>query len=468
MTTPGALGLARVTIAASGRRVDVTLPEHVPVAELLPSLARHAGADLADAGEAHGGWVLRRSTGEEVAGGLSLAAQRVQDGEVLHLVPWRAEWPEPDYDDLVEAIARGVRRHGAAWSRAATRHNALAVTCLVLTAGLADVIRSLSEPGQPGLAALVVAAVLALAAVVLSRVVSDAVAGAVVAACALPYAFVGALVMPARAAAGPHGLAAPHLLLGSVTLVLFGLVGYVGVGALARIFVAAIYVGVLGMLAAALGYASSLSADDIAAVTVTASVGSTPALPLLAARLGRLPFPVLPQRPEELLQDRPGPPWADVFAAAARTGEVLTGLLWGTAAWSAVTVGILVSTRQAAAWALACVVTAAVLVRARLYPTSRQRVPILAGGVLAAMIVLGFSLVRLPPDLLPVHLAALVVAAGAVLAAGLVSSVRPPTPFAGRVTDIADALLVAAFVPLVCAVVGVYGYVQGLLAAVGG
>ena len=34
---PGA-GLARITLAAPRRRVDVALPEQVPVAELLPSL----------------------------------------------------------------------------------------------------------------------------------------------------------------------------------------------------------------------------------------------------------------------------------------------------------------------------------------------------------------------------------------------------------------------------------------------
>ena len=44
------IGLARVTISAPSRRIDVALPEHVPLAELLPEVLRHAGEGLADDG----------------------------------------------------------------------------------------------------------------------------------------------------------------------------------------------------------------------------------------------------------------------------------------------------------------------------------------------------------------------------------------------------------------------------------
>ncbi|MFD0822673.1 EsaB/YukD family protein, partial [Micromonospora zhanjiangensis] len=35
------IGLAKVTISAPERRVDVALPEHLPLAELLPEVLRH-------------------------------------------------------------------------------------------------------------------------------------------------------------------------------------------------------------------------------------------------------------------------------------------------------------------------------------------------------------------------------------------------------------------------------------------
>src|SRR5256714_14924149 len=63
MPVTTATGLARVTVHTPQRRLDVALPEHTPLAELLPDLLRHAGEGLPDAGQAHGGWVLRRGGG---------------------------------------------------------------------------------------------------------------------------------------------------------------------------------------------------------------------------------------------------------------------------------------------------------------------------------------------------------------------------------------------------------------------
>jgi type VII secretion integral membrane protein EccD len=458
-------GLARVTIAAPARRVDLTLPEHVAVAELLPSILRHAGEDLADRGEKHGGWVLRRGTGEVLTTGQTLAAQRVQDGEVLHLSPQRLEWPEPDYDDLVEAIARGSRRSARHWSPAATRRTGLTIAVAVLLIGVVDLVGPHDQPALVGGAALLLAAALVLTGVALSRALADANAGGIIAAGALPYAFVGGVVVVATP--GDGALAAPHLLVGSLALALFGLIGYVGVAALEWVFVAATTVGLLGALAALLGR-TALSTVGIAAVTVTVAVGSLPALPLLAARLGRLPFPVLPQRPEEALAEPPRIPLTDVFAAAARTGEVLTGLLWGVGGSAVVAVVILIHSGQIPALILAGVVTAALLLRSRLHPTARQRVALLASGVVAAVAATGTTIAAQPEQLLPVRLVAVVLVAGAVAAAGLVYSTRSPTPFAGRLADIADAVIIAALIPFACAVVGLYERVRAALSTIGG
>ena len=94
-------GLARVTISAPHRRVDVALPEQTPLVELLPEVLRHAGEGLADSGEEHGGWVLRRADGDVLATARPLAVQGVRDGEVLHLVPAQAQWPQLEYDDVL-------------------------------------------------------------------------------------------------------------------------------------------------------------------------------------------------------------------------------------------------------------------------------------------------------------------------------------------------------------------------------
>jgi len=51
-----ASGLVRVTVASGTRRVDLVLPGAVPVAELVPELARSVG--LLDATTVYGGYRL--------------------------------------------------------------------------------------------------------------------------------------------------------------------------------------------------------------------------------------------------------------------------------------------------------------------------------------------------------------------------------------------------------------------------
>jgi type VII secretion integral membrane protein EccD len=467
VTFPGTLGLARVTIAAPHRRVDVTLPEHVPLAELLPSVLRHAGDGLADEGESHGGWVLRRSTGEPLATGLNLHAQQVRDGEVLYLAPGLAQWPEPDYDDLVEAIARGSRRHGRVWSRAATRVTGLTATCAVLSVGLLDLLLTRDSPGLAGGLGLGIAVILTLAGVTLARAAGDAEAGAVVAGCGLPYAFLGGLLVTVPEGEGVDGLGISQLLPASTALVLFSALGYVGVAAMVRLFAAGIVTGLLGVLAAAVGH-TGLDPAAVAAVTVTVAIGFMPAFAMLAARLGKLPFPVLPQRAEEMLEDRREPAWADVFAAVARTGEVLTGLLWGATAVAFICVVALLLNSSAAAIALAVTVTAALLLRARLYPLARQRVPLAAGGILSLIGTLVVASVAMSASTRITALAGVLMVGAVVLAAALVYSTRAPTPVMGRLGDIADALSIAALIPITCAVTGFYSFIQGTLALMGG
>ena len=125
-------GLAKVIVATPKRRLELALPEHLPVAALLPTLLRQGGDDLADDGADTGGWLLRRADGVPLEPARTLSAQVVRDGEVLHLMPRRVQWPELEYDDIVDAIATGARRGGPPWTRAATRATGLAVTALTL------------------------------------------------------------------------------------------------------------------------------------------------------------------------------------------------------------------------------------------------------------------------------------------------------------------------------------------------
>jgi type VII secretion integral membrane protein EccD len=463
-------GLARVTISAPRRRVDVALPEQVPLAELLPDVLRHAGEGLPDDGERHGGWVLRRTDGAVLATAQALLPQGVRDGEVLHLVPARAHWPEWEYDDVVEAIADGVRRRGGAWSPAATRVAGLAGAGVPLAVGLLALLAGGPTAGSGWVVASAVALLLTVAGTVASRANGDGAAGATLGGYALPYAFVaGALEVGSGDPVGPLGpvrwVGAPELLAGSVALLLVALTGLLTVASRLRVFVAGVTVGLLGA-GAALG-ALLLTPAGTAAVVLSALVFALGAIPLLAIRLGKLPLPpiTLPATASAAEPERPGdlPDRGRVHAAVTRTEEMLTGMLLGHALLAVGAAVVLGVAGGAAGPVLVAVVSAVLLLRSRLFVALRHRVPTVLAG-LAGYAVLGAVLVDRADDTGRLALVLGGAALGLVtVAAGTGYARRPVSPYLGRVADLVDTALVVAVVPVACAVLDLYDRARGLL-----
>ncbi|WP_328463070.1 type VII secretion integral membrane protein EccD [Actinoplanes sp. NBC_00393] len=452
------VGLARVTISAPQRRLDVALPEYVPLADLLPELLKQAGAGLADEGEKHGGWVLRRADGVTLSTGQGLHPQGVRDGEVLHLVPAREEWPELEYDDVVEAIAEGARRRGGVWAPVDTRTATLVAAAVPLTLGLLAVLS-----GGAGWAGLGVATLLTLAATTASRAYADARAGVVLGGYALPYAFAGgALLVTSDDEAGiltpVPWLGGPELLAGSAAVLLFAAFGGIGVAAGIRIFTAGVTAGLLGALTAVAGLITS--AAGAAAVLLSVVVCAIGLLPLLAVRLGRTPRPaVVPPTGEREHLDRTA-----VFAAVTRTEELLAGMLLGQAVLAAGAFAVLAAAGTLSARVLIAVSAVALLLRTRLFVARRQRVPLLAGG-LAGVAALGADLLTadlIGTGMLPVVIAGSVLVALLTVVAGATYAERPPSPYIGRAADIVDALAVIAVIPVACAVTGLFTAVSGL------
>jgi type VII secretion integral membrane protein EccD len=467
------VGLARVTVSAPQRRVDVALPEHVPLAELLPEVLRHAGEGLADDGERHGGWLLRRTDGAVLTTAQGLFPQGVRDGEVLHLVPAREDWPELEYDDVVEAIADGARRRGAVWTPESTRTATLLAGAVLLALGLVAVLAA--GPGWSGAAYVGLGAglLLALCGVTASRAYGDAHAGAALGACAMPYAFAGGAVLIAAGATDRVGvfgplpwLGGPELLSGSVALLLVAVLGGVGVAAGLRVFAAGVTVGLLG---AATGLVSMLTtAAGAAAVLMSVLVCGIGVLPLLAIRFGKMPTPPVtlptggdaegftgaPSNSLDAARERPDR--ATVFAAVTRTEELLAGMLLGHAVLSAAAFLVLATADGRSAPILVGVSAAALLLRSRLFVTLRQRVPLICAG-LAGVTVLGVDLVwgADAGTLLAVSAAGFL-AALATVAAGATYSRKPPSPYLGRAADLLDTLVVVSVIPVACAVVGLY------------
>ena len=251
--------------------------------------------------------------GRPLSVGVGLAQQGVQDGDVLHLVPARAGWPELEYDDVVDAIAAGARRYGRAWDGSATRAAGLVAAGVALLSGLVELLRSAAGTPVPALVGLGVAGLLLLSGVVASRGYGEGVAGAMLGAYALPFALVGGYLFLRGA---------PGLLVGTTALLVAGLIGAVGVGQGLRVFVGGVTAGFLGMVGALLAYWQPWAGAAAALLALLTTVAA--AFPLLAVRLGRLPVPApaAPARPDH----------GRVFVAVARADELLTGMLFGHAA----------------------------------------------------------------------------------------------------------------------------------------
>ncbi|MGH3762643.1 type VII secretion integral membrane protein EccD [Actinophytocola sp.] len=454
-------GLVRVTVAAPARRIDLALPERSPLAELLPALLGHAGEDLADAGATAGGWVLRRADGTVLEPARTLAAHRVRDGEVLHLTQAHTDWPELEYDDLVDAIATGSSRLGTTWGPRHTRATGLALAALATVLCLVAVLRAGPPWPGPGGWALGAAALLLAAGVLLARTTGDAGAGAITAMTALPFAFAGGgLVL-----AGDRWfteLGAPHLLAACAALLLASMVGLFGVVDRAAVFVGGGAIGLLGVLGGWLATWDSLEGYEAAGIVAGLGLAFSPTFAPLSLRLSRVPMPVLPRGAADLLRDDPQPPRRLVYAAVLRADGLLSGMVGGLAAVATACQWLLIRSDSTAGTILVGLLTAGFLLRARLYPIVRHRLVMLGAGVAGAVCLVVDPMMADRAGLLAMTGPVLLLAGAVVALLGLLHSTRKPSPYLGRYAEIVEVLVMLAILPVLCSVLGLYGYVRGL------
>lgn len=467
MTTAIRTGLTRITVSAPRRRIDLVLPDHVPVSELLPTVLDYAGEGAADDGEKHGGFDLRRTDGKTINPSQSMAMQQIRDGEILHLAPRHADWPEGEYDDVVEAIAAGAKVLGKPWDGNHTRIAGLSVAALASALTLFGLF-SAGPPVSgswlgPGISSLVIAIALLAIGVALSRASGDSTAGATLGGLSLPFAAFGGYTV----LGGGYPVAefsTPQLMVGSAALLVFAVIGFYSVGEGLRVFAAGVFVGFIGLIASFLSFTNWTSAG-VAAASVSLVVAFLPSVPVLSMRFAKLPMPELPTSAKELVKDTPNPPKDEIFAKVLRADELLTGLLIGASISTVLCLYVVDRDGfPAAAPILVAVVGAVFLLRARLFPAIRQRVPLLAAGLISLIFLIddtvglfgeGLHLIGLLVVILPVVIIG--------TASGILYSKRAPSPYIGRIADIVDILMIVAVVPLASTAIGLFTFFRGLL-----
>ena len=99
-------GFCRVTVVAPDSRIDVALPEDIPLADLYPEILRLSGQSPAEGAPV--GYHLVRRDGTVLDSTRSLAAQRILDGELLSLRPFSESLPPAVFDDVSDAVASAV------------------------------------------------------------------------------------------------------------------------------------------------------------------------------------------------------------------------------------------------------------------------------------------------------------------------------------------------------------------------
>jgi type VII secretion integral membrane protein EccD len=476
------LGFCRVTIVAPDSRIDVALPDDVPVADLYPEILR-LSQQSPDEGAPVGYHLVRRD-GAVLDSGRSFAAQRILDGELLTLRPFAESLPPAVLDDVSEALAAAVTRDRTLWNGELTRTAGLIAggvlpTLLAFVAWTSQIRHDMHS--LQGVIAGVFGLLLLTIACVRARVYGDRGSAVALGLGAFPNVAVagsGLLSLSEGQGVGrlQFLLACTAVLLAAVTLTLMSPGGD-------GPFVAFVLASVIGLVTTFIAVLAGLRPMETAALCAPLSVVALAFLPGLSMRFARLPIGFEPPNPSWGGYDAGDPvPQEPVdverIAAQARRGhELLVGLVGGCAL---VAVGAsIVLGFSGNVWAelLALSTGVAMLMRAHLFRYTAQVGAALVAG-LSALVFLGLGLALNPPrdyvrdaflgdssalDLRSLWLAAAIAAAAVLVTAiGLITPQRGVTPFWGRFLEIAEGFVLLTLIPLALAVFDVYARARSM------
>jgi type VII secretion integral membrane protein EccD len=465
VNSPPGADLCRVTVVGPSRRVDMALPVDAPFAELFPTMLRYAGQDLADAGLAHGGWVLQKLDEAPFEPASTPQQTGLRDGDMIYLRPRMAQLPELAFDDVPDVVATAVNERPDRWRADMTRRFSLGWGAAALLVGaLALLLADSPSWLVPAISAGGVALLLLIGGIAYSRAIGDTATGAVLGYVALPYALLAGLLAPAGDT--PLGeLGKLHLLAAFGAVVLTATIAGFAIADGLPVFFGIAGAALLGTITTGLALAfEGLSLEGIAAITAAVALALTPLLPAVAFRMARVALPPLPNSAEDLRRDTLMVDGQQVLARTVAADRFVTGGVSGTGLAAS---GALIPLAFGDGWVspvMCAALSIALLLRARIFRGRGQKLWLLLPGVfgfglLAVDAALSMSQVYVVAGVL---LPALVVA-GLVIGVGTWLPNNRPSPFWGRAGDIVDMIFVVSLIPLALGVSGLYGYIRGLV-----
>ncbi|MGH3663666.1 MAG: type VII secretion integral membrane protein EccD [Micromonosporaceae bacterium] len=456
MTFAATAQMCRLVVCGPDRRIEVAVPAHILVADLLPALLHHLGADLADTGMLHGGWVLQRLGESPFDEDSTVASLGLRDGDTVHLRPRSDQIPPLDFDDLIDGVATGLADRTGTWRPEMTRWAALGLQVALLATGL--VALALPGPAAPrALAAVVLALVAMVAAVTVAQVLKEYGTSLTYGAAAVGHAGLAGLLAP-----GPsYGFGGPYLFSGGAAVLAAALVGAVLLKH-ARAFFAAVITGTVVALGgfALMAFVPLGGVESASVVLMVGTVLNT-LVPQIAFRLSGLRLDPLPTEREHVNQDLDPVPSQPLLDRGPVLDRYMTALYVGLA--SPVAVAAVVA-GQADGWAPGTLVALVALIRllaARPMASGWHRlalaVPAVAG--LASVVLHQAGTYPVVQLLVPALLVPL--GGAALFAVARTLPQRRPMPYWGRAGDLLQSLSMLVALPVLLAVLGVYQYARG-------
>jgi type VII secretion integral membrane protein EccD len=451
----------RVTVVAPETRVDVTLPAQALVADVLHQLVvLIAGSRPGSRPVDPGGWVIMLLAGQTLDDEVTIAQAGVRDGDVLYLRPRVPTVPAPLFDDVVDAVAMasGARYR---WGPGASRAAALVAAAVVVSLGVPVLLFAGPPWGRPAVVAALAAAMLLGAATLLHRALDRPVQAAVSLGFALVYsALAGGLALASGDLMTTFGAA--QLLIGSVVTGVTAGVALLLVPGRVPLLAFVIGAAGAGALLAVADLTLAQSASRVAAVGLTVLILFQPALPTLAMRLGRVPFPDVPRDLAQFRELNSVTVGEAALAAGYRAEQFFAAVLLSAGVIASGCVAVLASADSRWARWLAVTAVVSLMLRSRQVRSTVPKAVILATGGVGAII--AFASIA-PTWSVGLRLGLLVLAVTAAVVAVVLIERQPPrrpSPHRGRWLDIAEIISLVTILPLVVGVLGLYGRLRGL------
>jgi type VII secretion integral membrane protein EccD len=456
--------VCRLSVYGPTSRIELAVPAHVPLADLLPTFLGHLGQELATTGLEHGGWVLQRVGEPPLEEDLGTAALGLLDGDMLYLRPRNDQLPPVDFDDLVDGVATGIGERRDAWRPEHTRRLSLLCMALALVLGLV-VTATVGTGSVVALVAGTSAVLLVLGMVAAARAYGDAGIARILGYVCAGYAGLAGLAVPAAGAPFTVGTAlftAEGLMAGGAFVTTTAIAAQVALGGRRPGLLAVTVVAALSAAGGLTAATTTMSGSDVAACVLPFALLWGYLTPGVAARMAGLRVPPLPVTPEEFQQGIEPEPAGPLLDRTALADAYVTAFFVGLAV--VITACLVLIAPEPGRSAPLLVVATAVLVmlHSRELVGARQRLAMLAPGALGLAVLLFAAAVEHGPQGRFLVLAA---ASALALACAVASRTMPGRrllPHWGLAGDVGHWVVAGAIIPLALAVAGAYTRARGL------